>query len=112
NFWMSGMTARELKRRFDIPFIITFHALGKVRRIYQGDADGFADDRLAIEESLVAEADRVIAECPQDEIDLLAMYGADPRRITMIPCGYDPTECSPVDRAEARERLGLPADRP
>lgn len=112
NFWMSGMTARELKRRFDIPFVITFHALGKVRRVYQGLNDGFSPDRLTIEEGLVAEADRVIAECPQDEIDLLTMYGADPRRITMIPCGYDPDECAPVDRRDARERLGLPLDRP
>ncbi|MGE3961549.1 MAG: glycosyltransferase [Dehalococcoidia bacterium] len=112
NFWMSGMTARELKRRFDIPFVITFHALGKVRRMHQGAEDGFSTDRFAIEESLVAEADRVIAECPQDEIDLLTLYGANPHRITMIPCGYDPEECHPVDRLEARERLGLPLDRP
>lgn len=112
NFWMSGMTARELKRRFDIPFVITFHALGKVRRIHQGESDGFSTDRLAIEESLVAEADRVIAECPQDEIDLLTMSNADPHRITMIPCGYDPAECRPIDQREARERLGLPLDRP
>jgi len=111
NFWMSGMTARELKRRFDIPFVITFHALGKVRRQYQGEADGFATERLEIEESLVAEADRVIAECPQDEIDLMTMYGADPQRLAMIPCGYDPDECAPLDQAEARERLGLPQDR-
>lgn len=111
NFWMSGMTARELKRRFDIPFVITFHALGKVRRQYQGENDGFANERLEIEESLVAEADRVIAECPQDEIDLMTMYGADPQRLSMIPCGYDPNECAPRDQAQARERLGLPQDR-
>ena len=112
HFWMSGMTASELKRRFDIPFVITFHALGKVRRMHQGANDGFSTDRFAIEEGLVAEADRVIAECPQDEIDLLTMYSADPRRITMVPCGYDPAECQPVDRDAARERLGLPLDRP
>src|SRR3546814_2397683 len=48
---------------------------------------------------------------PQDEIDLMTMYGADPHRLTMIPCGYDPTECRPLDQADARARLGLPADR-
>lgn len=110
NFWLSGMTAAELKRRFGIPFAITFHALGKVRRQHQGADDQFPDARLDIEAELVRAADRVIAECPQDEFDLVTLYGADRRRLAMIPCGYDPEECAPVDPAEARARLGLPAD--
>ncbi len=112
NFWMSGMVAAELKRRFDIPFVITFHALGKVRRQHQGDRDEFPPEREHIEEMLVVQADRVIAECPQDEVDLLSLYNADPARVAIVPCGYDPTECHPVDRAEARRRLGLPSDAP
>ncbi len=112
NFWMSGLTAAELKRRFDIPFVITFHALGKVRRQHQGAHDEFPEEREQIEEMLVAQADRVIAECPQDEIDLLSLYNADPARISIVPCGYDPEECHPVDRAEARRRLGLPPETP
>src|SRR5690554_3842052 len=43
NFFMSGLVAAELKKRLGVPFIITFHALGRVRRIHQGKDDGFAD---------------------------------------------------------------------
>ncbi len=39
NFFMSGMVARRLKETLGIPFVITFHALGHVRRIAQGAAD-------------------------------------------------------------------------
>src|SRR5690606_996012 len=53
---------------------------------------------------------RIIAECPQDEIDLCTLYGAEPSRITIIPSGFDPAECHPVDRRLARSRLGLPLD--
>ncbi|MGE0133797.1 MAG: glycosyltransferase [Dehalococcoidia bacterium] len=112
NFWLSGMTAAELKRRFGIPFAITFHALGKVRRQHQGADDQFPDARLTIEAELVRAADCIIAECPQDEFDLVTLYGADRRRLTMIPCGHDPEECAPVDRAEARARLGLHPNAP
>ena len=35
NFFMSGLVASEIKRRLGIPYVITFHALGKVRMIHQ-----------------------------------------------------------------------------
>ncbi len=110
NFWMSGLVAAELKRALGIPFVITFHALGRVRRQYQGAADQFPDERFAIEDRIVAEADHIIAECPQDEEDLIRLYNADPARITIIPCGFDPTELWPISKPLARAALGLDPD--
>ncbi|MBI5031688.1 MAG: glycosyltransferase [Chloroflexi bacterium] len=110
NFWMSGMVAAQIKQLLGTPFVITFHALGKVRRIYQGRADDFPEARFAIEEELVKQADQIIAESPQDEEDLIRFYNADPGKITMIPCGFDPTEFSPVDKHAAREMLGWKPD--
>jgi D-inositol-3-phosphate glycosyltransferase len=112
NFYMSGMVALELKRRLGLPFVITFHALGRVRRLYQGGADAFPDARFAAEERIMAEADRVVAECPQDRDDMVALYGADPARIAVVPCGVDPEEFFPINRELARLSLGLPLDEP
>jgi D-inositol-3-phosphate glycosyltransferase len=108
NFFMSGWVALQLKRRLGIPFVITFHALGLVRREHQRDTDGFPDERIAIERALVREADAVIAECPQDRIDLARLYGADPQRLPVVPCGVDPAEFAPLNRRQARQGLGLP----
>jgi hypothetical protein len=107
NFFMSGMVARQLKRLIGLPYVITFHALGRVRRLAQGQADGFPDARFAIEEALMRDADCVIAECAQDEQDMLELYDAAGARRTVIPCGFDPDEFWPV-RDGARARLGLP----
>ncbi|HEY4753542.1 MAG TPA: glycosyltransferase, partial [Candidatus Limnocylindrales bacterium] len=107
NFWMSGLVAAELKARTGVPFVITFHALGRVRRQFQGTADRFPDDRFEIEEQVARAADIVVAECPQDARDLVDLYGADSERIRVVPCGYDPQLFRPVDRAGARARLGL-----
>jgi glycosyltransferase involved in cell wall biosynthesis len=109
NFFMSGLSALRLRERFGIPFVITFHALGKVRRRFQGSADAFPRERIAIEESLVDGADRIIAECPCDRDDLIELYGADAARIEVVPCGFDPDELRPGPRA-LRAELGLGVD--
>ena len=110
NFFMSGLVAADVKAVLGTPFVVTFHALGRVRRLYQLETDSFPEERLAIEDRIVAEADRIIAECPQDEEDLIRLYDADPEKITIVPCGFDPGEFWPVEKAAARVALGLDPD--
>ncbi len=110
NFFMSGLVAAEIRAATGIPFAVTFHALGRVRRLHQGEADRFPPERLAIEERVAREAALVIAECPQDREDLVRLYGVDPARIREVPCGVDPAELAPLPRAVARDVLGLPRD--
>ncbi len=107
NFFLSALVALEVKRRVGTPFVVTFHALGHVRRLHQGGADTFPQQRLTIERQAVREADYIIAECPQDQEDLIQYYEADPDKIRIIPCGFDPHEMSPMDQREARSHLGL-----
>lgn len=112
HFWMSGLVAAELKRRLDLPFVITFHALGLVRRMHQGDADHFPEQRIGIERRLVTEADRIIAECPQDEDDQVQLYGASQSKIRIVPCGFDKSELWPLDKTQARRHLRLDVNEP
>lgn len=111
NFFMSGMVAQHLKEALGIPFVITFHALGHVRRIAQGAADTFPPVRLQIELDLMRNADCIIAECPQDKLDMERLYGAPSERIEIAPCGFDPQELWPVPEQLARVRLGLAQDK-
>ncbi|MEK6383133.1 glycosyltransferase family 1 protein [Paraburkholderia sp. SIMBA_009] len=110
NFFMSGLAALAVKDALRVPLVMTFHALGRVRRLHQGDSDGFPDERFAIEDEIVRRADCIVAECPADEADLIEHYRADPARIAMVACGFDPAEFSPVPRAAARRSLGWNAD--
>ena len=107
NFWMSGLVAADLKAQLGIPFVVTFHALGRVRRLHQGAADGFPEERFAIEDRIVAEADRIIAECPQDREDLIRHYDASPDKLTIVPAGFDPSEFWPIGKELARVALGI-----
>lgn len=107
NFWMSALVAAELKLELKIPYVITFHALGHVRRMHQKEQDKFPPERVIIEEETAKLADQVIAECPQDKEDLIKYYNVDPAKITIIPCGFNPSEFYPVNRSFARTLLGL-----
>ncbi|CAH2798928.1 MAG: Glycosyltransferase [uncultured Paraburkholderia sp.] len=106
NFFMSGFAALKVKAELNIPVVTTFHALGRVRRIHQGQQDGFPDERFGIEDDLAAQSDMIVAECPQDEADLIEHYRADPERIQIVPCGFDADEFRSVARDAARRALG------
>lgn len=108
NFFMSALVAMGIKRELDIPFVVTFHALGHVRRVHQAEADRFPIQRLIIEEQAVKAADYIIAECPQDEQDLINHYNAPDEKIKIIPCGFSNKEFYPIDKEVARRITGLP----
>jgi D-inositol-3-phosphate glycosyltransferase len=110
NFFMSADVGLQLRARLAVPLVVTFHALGVIRREHHGDDDGFPPERIAIEQRVVREADRIVAECPQDRADLLRAYGADPSRLSMVPCGVDLQQFRPGSRQEARRALGLGDD--
>jgi glycosyltransferase involved in cell wall biosynthesis len=103
NFWMSALVASQLKESLHIPFVVTFHALGHIRKIYQKEQDKFPAERLVIEEETVQKADHIIAECPQDRADLIQYYRAFPEKITIIPCGFSRDEFYPVEKSIARK---------
>lgn len=110
NFFMSALVAFELKALLHIPFVVTFHALGHVRRIHQGEQDNFPPERLDIETAAIKQADYIIAECPQDREDLIKYYHAPADKIRVVPCGVNTEEMFPVDQRLARMRLKLPQE--
>lgn len=112
HFFMSGQVALKLKQLHRIPFVITFHALGLVRRQCQGSSDGFPMERILIEKRIMQEADGIVALCPQDSDDLIRLYGADATKITIIPNGYNPQDFFPIRQPLARQTLGLDAHEP
>ncbi|WP_207512639.1 glycosyltransferase family 4 protein [Longitalea luteola] len=108
HFFMSALVASNIKKTTGIPYVVTFHALGLVRQLHQKQQDGFPPERTIIEKHIIDDANLIVAECPQDKEDLLDHYYADPDRIVIVPCGFNPKEFYPIDKEEAREYLRLP----
>ncbi len=101
HFWMSGYAALEAARPLGIPVVMTFHALGVVKRRHQGVRDTSPAERLAVEERLVRECDRVVATCSDEVFELLRL-GGDRRRTSVVPCGVDVSTFTPLGQADPR----------
>jgi glycosyltransferase involved in cell wall biosynthesis len=102
HFWMSGIAALEAARPLGIPVVQTFHALGLEKRRLQGAGDTSRPERLRLEADVACAVDAVIATASQ-EVFSLRRLGAEPRRVTVIPCGVDLEHFSPVPRRVARD---------
>jgi D-inositol-3-phosphate glycosyltransferase len=109
HFWMSGLAGLEACRRLELPLLLTYHALGAVKRRQQGIKDTSPVERLAIERRLAREVDHIVATA-RDEVDELLMLGASPDRVTVVPCGVDLdrfTPDGPVAPAEGGHRRAV-----
>ncbi|MEU6682817.1 glycosyltransferase [Streptomyces sp. NPDC046832] len=108
HFWMSGWAALAGARGLGIPVVQTYHALGSVKKRYQGAADTSPPERIAIETAVGRECSHIIATC-KDEVAELEAMGLSRRRTSVVPCGVDPVQFAPVVAARrpasARKRL-------
>ncbi len=96
HFWMSGLASVQAAARHGVPVVQTFHALGVVKRRWQGDQDTSPASRLEIEREVACRADRVIATCSDEAAELARPRGA-----------VRPGRRRPL----RRRRLAVPADR-
>jgi glycosyltransferase involved in cell wall biosynthesis len=96
HFWMSGWAALQARRALPDPppVVHTFHALGAVKKRHQGGADTSPAARSDVEAQLLRDVDHVVATCT-DEVAELTALGGDPDRMTVVPCGIDPTAFHP-----------------
>jgi glycosyltransferase involved in cell wall biosynthesis len=88
HFWMSALAAVDAAARLDVPVAVTYHALGLEKRRNQGDADTSPSERCDIEAWLAVACDHVIATSRAERATMLD-FGAEPARVTVIPCGVD-----------------------
>ena len=95
HFWMSAWAAARAVRRFSLPLVVTFHALGSVKRRYQGPADTSPLNRIRVEVAVAAAADRIVATATE-EVRELALLGVPSRKVSVVPCGVDLEHFTPA----------------
>ncbi len=107
HYWLSAVVARDLAERWRLPRIQMFHTLGLVKReVMDEDVDGESEARIAVERAAMRESDFLIAASEIEAAELMQLYGADPARICVIPCGVDPELFRPQRQVDARAALG------
>jgi D-inositol-3-phosphate glycosyltransferase len=88
HFWMSAWAAARAVRRLNLPLVVTFHALGSVKRRYQGPADTSPLNRIRVEVAVAGAADRIVATA-MEEVRELALLGVPTSKVSVVPRGVD-----------------------
>ncbi len=106
HYWMSGVVASRLAEHWSVPHVAMFHTLGEVKNRARSSEHESAF-RIASERATAANADRIVVASKHEQHLLTSLYGADPERMRVVPCGVDLELFSPTDKRAARKRLGL-----
>jgi D-inositol-3-phosphate glycosyltransferase len=111
HYWLSGQVGWLAKERWGVPLVHTMHTMAKVKNasLAAGDSPEPAV-RVIGEAQVVEQSDRLIANTADEADALVALYGADRDRVAVVHPGVDLDLFVPGSRAEARRKVGLPAD--
>jgi len=110
HYWLSGWVARVVSQRWRVPFVHSFHTLGKVKNAATAGVESPEPHwRLLGEERVTAAADRLVVPTPVEARQLVDLYGAVPSRIEVVGPGVDRGRFTPGDRRAAREAVGARA---
>jgi glycosyltransferase involved in cell wall biosynthesis len=108
HFWMSGLATVHAGRRTGVPTVLTYHALGTVKRRHQGARDTSPPGRIGYERALGRAVDRVVVQCA-DEVAELVRMGVPRSRMALVPSGVNQRVFHPdgpaAPRHPARSRI-------
>jgi len=107
HYWLSGEVACLLRPQLAAAWAHIAHTLGLVKN--QTLATGEQPEpplRIHVEGEIAQQADLLIASTPDESADLVRAYGADPGRVFVVPPGVDLSMFQPLDREEARRKIG------
>lgn len=102
NYWLSGIAGHGLKHRLGLPLVSTFHTLARVKA-ETGDPE--PERRVWAEGDVIGCSDAILASSVTESLQLQRLYGADARRIEIVPPGVDHAFFSPGPRSGARAAL-------
>ena len=106
HYWLSAWIGQRFSKSLGIPHAVTFHTLALIKmQSRAGEVE--PDERAMVERDAMLTADRIIAFSPHERDSMARLYGADPAKVMLAPCGVDLAKFRPLDQREARDRLGL-----
>ncbi len=108
HYWLSGWVAARLRDEWGVPWFHTAHTLARVKNERAAEGAMLEPDyRIAVEQAVVRNCDRLIASTLSEADDLVRLYGADSSRVSVVSPGVDLEIFHPRPTAELRQRLGL-----
>ena len=106
HYWLSAWIGQRLSQSMGVPHVVTFHTLALIK-MQSRAGESEPEERELVERDAMLTADRIVAFSGHERDAMARLYGADPSKVMLAPCGVDLTKFRPLDQKEARKRLGL-----
>ncbi len=107
HYWLSGEVACLLRPQVGAGWAHVAHTLALVKnRTLAAGARPEPPLRIQVEREIAAQADLLVASTVDERTELVEAYGADPDRVVVVPPGVDLSTFQPIDRDEARRKIG------
>jgi D-inositol-3-phosphate glycosyltransferase len=108
HYWLSGWVGSRLRDEWNLPWFHTFHTLARVKN--ERAAEGAIvepEHRIAVEQAIVRNCDRLIASSAEEADDLVRLYGASWNRLSVVAPGVDLEIFSRRPTGAIRKRLAI-----
>lgn len=106
HYWLSGYAGLELSSKWDVPHIMTFHTLAKIKMEARlGEMESRI--RVSAESRLMESVDSIVVSTTQEREDLARLYGVTERKVSVVPAGVDIQLFRKLNKADSRSKLGL-----
>ena len=99
HYWLSGLVAKDISDKFNIPYIFTSHSLGVF-------LEGYNNERADCEKIIMTAANFVTASSNYENSLISESYKIDKKKIKLIKPGVDDNLFSP-DPSLSRENIFL-----
>ena len=109
HYWLSGRVGSWAQEHWKVPHVFMFHTIGAVKNSTAG-SEKEPELRTAIEKHLAQKCDRILVATDREKDHLVQHYGAGAETIGVVPCGVNLDLFRPLDKAVARQQLGLAQD--
>ena len=107
HYWLSGEVACLLRPQMGVAWAHTAHTLGLVKnRTLASGARPEPALRIRVEGEIAQQADLLIGSTSDEADDITRLYGADPEHVHVVAPGIDLATFQPLDRADARRKIG------
>lgn len=112
HYWLSGEVACLLRPELAAGWAHIAHTLGLVKnRTLAAGARPEPALRIRVEGEIAQQADLAVASTDEEAAELVQGYGADPSRVFVVPPGVDLSTFQPIERDEARRKVGYSGGR-
>lgn len=110
HYWQSGLVGMILQHELQIPHMIMFHTLGRIKKLLRIPT-GDPQFRIEYEQEIMDSCNHIIAATEIEKTLIQNLYNKTKENISVIPCGVNLNLFRPMDKRLCLQNLKLKEDK-